>query len=250
MKMRPIIIAIIVLLTFSTVSLAKSRVIDRPEITNRSTDQLDFSKIEMTDSETILYCDAYNRPGNWILLASGSYLKGQSGIIYKLIRSEGFELDKRVNMPESGHVSFTLHFAPLSNKEKSFDFLEGEADGNFKLTGIKTFKAKSHASIRCLIKGEVLDRPQSSRLILTKEGGDSLVSAIYIPIRDGKFEYVLNCNDIESYELIFYDERLNGVWRLVTFFAEPGTVSFKLFPMGRFYENVVEGGAVNREYLQ
>ena len=51
MKMRPVIVAIILMLLFSIVAFAKSRVIDRPEITGRSTDMLDFSKIELTGSD-------------------------------------------------------------------------------------------------------------------------------------------------------------------------------------------------------
>ena len=102
--------------------------------------------------------------------------------------------------------------------------------------------------IRCVLKGEVVDRPQSSRLILTKEGGDERISATYIPILEGKFEYVLNCDYVESYELTFHDEYLNGAWRPIKFFSESDTVEFKLFPVDEYGLNLVRGGEHNMEY--
>src|ERR1035437_7139674 len=233
--------SIIGLLLFSTATIAQIRTIEHPEYESCNTGSLEINKVEMKDSATVLYCDVFNSPNDWIYQTSKCYLKGKSGKIYKFIRSEDFEMDKQVFMPASGTVSFKLYMEPLDNKETSFDFMDGEKSDQCQILGIKTYKAKSTALIHCLIKGEVIDRPQSSRLILTKSGGDVRISAIYISIKNGKFEYELNCQNMEAYELIFYEESLNGSWRPITFFAEPGTVSFKLYPMNRFNENVIIG---------
>ncbi len=172
------------LLLISTASLAQIRIVELPEYESSNTNLLDINKLELTDSVTILYCDVYNRPNAWIRLSSNSYLKGKSGQIYNLVRSEGFELDKKVNMPVSGSVSFKLYMGPLDKNENSFDFMEGENEGDFRITGIKTYKVKPIVtSIQCVLKGDVIDRPHSSRLVLTKERGDERVSAKYIPIR-------------------------------------------------------------------
>jgi len=243
-------LSIIGLWLFSTSNIAQIRTIEHPEYESCNTESLVISKVQMNDSETVLYCDGFEEPNNWIYLTSGIYLKGKSGKIYKFLHSEGFEMDKQVFMPASGIVSFKLYMEPLDKKETSFDFIEGEDKNQFRILGIKTYKIKSAAPIHCLIKGEVIDRPQSNRLILTKAGGDARVSAIYIPIRNGKFEYELNCQNREAYELIFYEENLNGVWRPITFFAESGTISFKLFPMDLFFKNEIEGGRLNGEYSQ
>ena len=247
---KNLFLSILGLLLFSTATIAQIRTIEHPEYESCNTESLEIYKVEMKDSVTVLYCDGFGRPNSWIYLTSKSYLKGKSGKIYKFIRSEGFEMDKEIYMPASGTVSFKLYMEPLDKNETSFDFMEGEKSDQFQILCIKTYKTKSIAPIHCLIKGEVIDRPQSSRLILIKTGEDARISAKYITIRNGKFEYELDCNDLQAYDLIFYDEHLNGAWRPITFFAELGIVSFKLFPMDTFFKNVIEGGKLNGEYTQ
>jgi thiol-disulfide isomerase/thioredoxin len=236
---KNLFLSIIGLLLFSTATTAQIRTIELPEYESCNTGSLEISKIEINDSVTVLYCDGFGRPKSWIALTTKSYLKGKSGKIYKFIRSEGFEMDKHIFMPESGNVSFKLYMEALDQTETSFDFMEGEKSDQFQILGIKTYKTKSTSPIHCLLKGEVIDRPQSSRLILIKAGGDLRISAQYITVRNGKFEYELNCQNIEVYELIFQDEVQSGGWRPVTFFAEPDTISLRLYPMDRFNENVI-----------
>jgi len=247
---KNLFLSIIGLLLFSTATIAQIRTIEHPEYESCNTGSLEICKVEMKDSETVLYCDGFGRPDSWIYLTSKSYLKGKSGKIYKFIRSEGFEMDKEIYMPASGTISFKLYMESLDKNETSFDFMEGENSDQFRILGIKTYKTKSTAPIHCIIKGEVIDRPQSSRLILIKAGGDQRISAKYISIKNGKFEYELNCQDLEAYQLIFFDENQNGQWRPITFFAESGIVSFKLFPMDRFFDNEIEGGKLNGEYAK
>ena len=152
-------------------------------------------------------------------------------------------------MPESGTMPYVMYFEPLDKEEQSFDYMEdSESENGNYFYGIKTNKTPSNAPVQCLIRGEVIDRPNSNRLMLLKEGGDARMSSIYIPIIDGKFEYQLNVNVEETYDLIFVDEDLNGAWRPITFFAENGTVSMKLYPMDRHLENVIEGGLLNKKY--
>ena len=242
--------SIIGLLLFSTAITAQIRTIEHPEYESCNTGSLEINKVEMKDSATVLYCDVFNSPNDWIYQTSKCYLKGKSGKIYKFIRSEDFEMDKQVFMPASGTVSFKLYMEPLDNKETSFDFMDGEKSDQCQILGIKTYKTKSTAPIHCLIKGEVIDRPQSSRLILMKAGEDTRISARYITIRNAKFEYELNCQNLDAYQLIFFDENQNSSYRPITFFAEPGIVTFKLFPKDRFFENVIEGGKLNGEYTQ
>ena len=238
---KNLFLSIIGLLLFSNASIAQIRTIEHPEYESSNTSSLEINKLEIKNAETVLYCDGFGRPNSWIALTSKSYLKGKSGKIYKFIRSEGFEMDKEIFMPASGTVSFKLYMEPLDKNETSFNFMEGENPGQFQIYRIKTYKTKSTAPIHCLIKGEVIDRPQSSRLILIKAGGDARVSPSYISIKNGKFEYELNCQNIEAYELIFCDEQQNGGYRPITFFAESGTVSLKLYPEDRFNETVVVG---------
>ena len=103
-------------------------------------------------------------------------------------------------------------------------------------------------SIKCTLKGEVIDRPQSTQLILLKQGENVRNQGIYIPITDGKFEYVLNSNHEEEYNLVFYEEIEKGEIRFVQFFPYNGVIHFTLHPSERYKENIVEGGKLNREY--
>jgi len=108
-------------------------------------------------------------------------------------------------------------------------------------------RSDSNAPIHCFLKGEVIDRPQSDRILLTKSGGDARVNAIDIPIKNGKFEYELNCHVEETYQLIFQDEHIQGNMRPISFFAESGTVRFILHPKDLFFKNEVVGGKLNQE---
>ena len=230
------------LLLISMWSMAQSRIVEHPQYESTNTGSLEINKLELKNSETVLYFDGFEQPNRWIYLSSKSYLKGKSGKIYKFLHSEGFDMDKQIFMPASGTVSFKLLMEPLDKKETSFDFIEGENSDQFRIMGVEIFKNKlKDAPIHCIIKGEVIDRPESKRLILIKTGEDARISAKYITIRNGKFEYKLDCKDLQAYDLIFYDEHQQGMMRPVTFFAEPGTVYLKLYPMSRYKENVIAG---------
>ena len=99
-------------------------------------------------------------------------------------------------------------------------------------------------SIKCTLKGVVIDRPQSSRLILLKYNEVIGLEGIHIPINDGKFEYELNSKHEEFYFLIFFDEQPIPA---VRFFSEHGVINFTLYPTDQFNNNIVEGGKLNKE---
>ena len=104
-------------------------------------------------------------------------------------------------------------------------------------------------SIKVTLKGEVIDRPQSSQLLLLKQGETPTNhDGVHIPINNGKFEYTLNCKHEEKYQLVFSEELEQSEIRLVEFFSEHGIINFKLYPSDQFKKNIVEGGKLNREY--
>jgi len=140
-------LSIIGLWLFSTSSIAQIRTIELPEYESCNTESLVINKMQMNDSETVLFCDGFGEPNNWIYLTSGIYLKGKSGKIYKFLHSEGFEMDKQIFMPASGTVSFKLYMEPLDKKETSFDFIEGQDENQFRILGIKTYKINGTYSL-------------------------------------------------------------------------------------------------------
>lgn len=227
------------LLLVSWTCVAQTRTVEFPEYESCNSGFLEITKLELKESETVLHCDAFETPNKSVLLSSKIYLKGKLGKIYRFIRSEGIEMDKQVLMPASGSISFKLYMQPLDKMETSFDFIEGDRYEEIKILGIKTHKIKSIAPIHCVIKGEVIDRPESSRLKLIKTFGNDRFGK-YITIHNGKFEYKLDCYNMESYSLIFDEEYKRGAWRPIIFYPESDTVTFKLFPDNRFRENVIK----------
>jgi len=98
-------------------------------------------------------------------------------------------------------------------------------------------------SIKCTLKGEVIDRPQSTRLILLKQGENVRSQGIYIPITNGKFEYVLDFNHEEEYQLVFSEELEQNEIRFLQFFPYNGIIHFTLHSSERFTENIIEGAS-------
>lgn len=82
-----------------------------PLIGAANTMTLDFPKIELSDTATVLHVDAYFRPHNWIRIDAGSYLLAD-GQKYMLQGSEGILPDSLFWMPDSGEASFVLKFGP------------------------------------------------------------------------------------------------------------------------------------------
>jgi thiol-disulfide isomerase/thioredoxin len=247
--MKKLFLSFLSLFLIASTGIAQTRIIERPNFENNNSGSLEIDKLVLKETETVLYCDFYDSPNDTILIAAKCYMKGKSGKIYKLLRSEGFELGKKTVVPTTGYISFKLHLKPLDKTENSFDLLLGEKGQESIITGIKTVKPKPVATpIHCLIKGTVIDRPYSNRIILTTINGSIQTTGIIIPIRDGKFEYELNCQNSELYRLTFYEEQRKGYPAI--FFAESGVVTFKLFPMNLHYKNKVTGGLLNREYSQ
>lgn len=204
--------------------------IDYPSYQKRNTDALEISRIVRNDTATILYMDAYSRPNYWIRLASELSLHGvQSGKKYPVIRSQGFELDKQVYMPASGNVTFTLQFAPIDPQDRTIDFVESNNEEDFRIEGICLDASVSKKKVHCHLAGKIANRPQTSRLILIESNKNTRGTPwISIPVRNGVFEYDFYTDHEKAYELICWDDLLNGCWYPVTFFAENGTVSFTI----------------------
>ena len=111
------------------------RAVENPLIETANTTVLDISRVELTDTATVLKVDAYFNPRMWIQIASDAYLRAD-GKKYALTGAEGITPDSLFWMPESGRASFRLTFQPLPLRTKSFDFIESDCEDCFKLFGI------------------------------------------------------------------------------------------------------------------
>lgn len=103
----------------------------------------------------------------------------------------------------------------------------------------------------CVIKGTVINRPQSTQLRLVKAFVDfRSKSAVLIPIVDGSFRHEIKYRDVEGYTLVFEDEHKQGNMRPITFFTSEDSITMELYPMQEFEKNTIDGGEENRQFAQ
>lgn len=248
--MKKIILLFFLISALLHVSRAGIKVVERPVVGNSNTTIVDILKIELSESATVLWLDIYNCAGEWINILSQTVLQSTDGErTYKLLGCDGLEINKRIIIPQQGYVSCKLTFEPLAAGEEAINYVEGPGTGTWFMGDIRLVPGKAQpAKHHCLLRGEVRDRPYSGRLLLTKSGGDSRVVGQTIPIRNGRFEYLLAYDDCEAYDLIFEDEQCSGSWMPITFFADSDTVDMVLYPKEQYEKNSIRGGAEDRNY--
>ena len=110
------------------------RSVENPFIESANTMTIDISKVELSDTATVLYTDAKK---------------------YALKGTQGIEADSLFWMPETGEASFRLSFEPLPQNTRSFDFIESDCDDCFKLFGID-LTGKTEATLPSDIPAEVI----------------------------------------------------------------------------------------------
>ncbi|WP_297099511.1 redoxin family protein [uncultured Draconibacterium sp.] len=112
------------------------------------------------------------------------------------------------------------------------------------------FSACTQKEKICVIKGKVVNRPQSTQLMLSKPFEDDRAGEpVMIQIENSAFYYELAYTENEAYQLIFEDEYNHARWRPVTFFLDSDTIEFELYPMEEYKKNTVSGGEMNDEFL-
>lgn len=114
---------------------AQTKTVERPPVMYGNTRTVEFSKITLSDTATVLDVEATYRPGNWIRIASDTYLKAGDKK-YMIRHGEGITLDSLFWMPQSGQASFKLVFEPIPLNTPMFDFMEGDCESCFKVYGV------------------------------------------------------------------------------------------------------------------
>ena len=100
---------------------------------------LDVTKVEMKDSETLVYITAKMRsdyPDYKFQFVGDTYLK-VADKRYTLVSADNIELNKYVQSEKDGKRDMVFHFPPLPKDTKAFDFIEGDGKGAFQIKGIK-----------------------------------------------------------------------------------------------------------------
>ena len=112
-------------------------------------DQLEITKVEMKQTETLLHIHAVYPPHNWIRFAKESFLRTPDGKEYAITggtktneKETDLTLDSLFWMPESGEADLVLHFQPVPLDTKEMDFLEGYGERDFRFWNICDAKSK------------------------------------------------------------------------------------------------------------
>lgn len=148
MKKFPILLVVFFsIFMLQCTSDKRPRVLERPVYGLQNSQTLEINKVELTDSSTILYIDAYFPAGNWIRIDSGTYIQAD-GEKYPIRGSENVVLQEYHWMPESGEDHFALIFPALPKGTKSIDFIESDCDDCFKIWDVDlTGKAKKYTPL-------------------------------------------------------------------------------------------------------
>lgn len=115
----------LILFLFCVSAFSKERIIERPAITACNTKILEFSRILLNDTATILEINAYYTPNFWIQIPRETYLKAGDKKI-QVRNGDGIQIGEKFWMPATGEASFKLIFPPLPKGIKEIDFCEGD----------------------------------------------------------------------------------------------------------------------------
>ena len=218
--------------------------IEAPLYEVRNTNTIEVSRIDLTDSTTVLHIEARFRPHWWIKIVSSTFLADENGNQYPIVSADGIELDKEFWMPDSGEAQFTLTFPPMPAGVNSIDFIEGYEQGAFRIWGIrlngklpkismpKPEKLSADATLpeikqeygKALFKVKVLGyRPDDQMNLVFWEPHDLLSSTEYT---DGYLEddgtFQLEIPLVQTSTLEF---GLRGLGQILTVFLEQGKTS-------------------------
>lgn len=133
--MKGILTSLLMALLALTAQARKPRVIENPQwISSNTGKSLTITRVELTDTATVLWFHGKYKPNKWIRISRNSTLTDDCGRRYKARCGIGIKLSKRFYIPASGEADFKVSFDPLPRDTRAFDFIESPAD--LKIWGI------------------------------------------------------------------------------------------------------------------
>ena len=167
-----------------------NKVVEFPLVGASNTTSIVFEKIEMTDTATALTVRVFSRPNDWIKVPSYTHLVIEDKE-YKLLDSRGVEIDKELYMPADGDSCFTLLFEPLPKSATSFDYMESDAEGDWRIYDIDLTGNKDVNSPAGLPR-ELRSAPKAEGEIpqYAYEIGDVTINVHLLGYREGLVRYI------------------------------------------------------------
>ncbi|MBO7266213.1 MAG: TlpA family protein disulfide reductase [Bacteroidaceae bacterium] len=167
-----------------------NKVVEFPLVGASNTTNLVFEKIELTDTATVLTIRGFYRPNYWIKVPSYTHLVA-GGKDYKLLESRGVEIDKELYMPQDGDSCFTLLFEPLPKNVTSFDYMESDAEGDWRIYDID-LTGKKDVNSPAGLPRELLSAPKAEGDMpqYAYEIGDVTINVHLLGYREGLVRYI------------------------------------------------------------
>ena len=177
----------------------ENKVIEFPLVGASNTTNIVFEKVELTDTATVLTVRGFHQPNEWIRVPSYSHLVAQGGE-YKLLGSKDVEIDELLYMPADGDSCFTLLFEPLPEDATSFDFIESDAEGDWRIYDID-LTGKRDANRPADLPRELLNVPKTEgdAPSYAYSFGESTINVHLLGYREGL------CSDIALYINSLYE---------------------------------------------
>lgn len=203
-------------------NVAAQTVVDYPGSQNHE-NYIEVYRTATDQKQTVFDVTVYNRPGYWIQLSSAGVLRGcQTGKTYRLVKAEGFELDKQVAMPDSGCRDFKCYFEPIDARDQAVHWIDRKNDTLFTALNVCPV-SHSKEMFACRIKGTVADEHPCVRLLFYDFDQDNRVRPpLSIPVRGNRFDYIYYTDKPEVKILTKWNEYMEGSWYVIPFFVEQG----------------------------
>ena len=135
MNKQTIITALLTLVAMAG-QAKKTIVWENPSVAYSAIPYFQIQKVEMTKEKTAMYVRMAHLPGHGFRISKDSYLQ-TNGKQYGIIGSDSIPLGgDYIILDDTGRKDFILYFRPLPLDTKEFDFLEGLAEGDYKVFGI------------------------------------------------------------------------------------------------------------------
>ena len=128
MKRNNILLLCLLLSICTFVNAQKSRVINNPK-SQYNYEAYDIKKIEITSAYTIVDMRVSYTPNYWFRIDSitTKFKESNGDRTFKLIKSNGYELNKQVFMPESGYIDGTFYFESIPADIAQVDLIESDS---------------------------------------------------------------------------------------------------------------------------
>lgn len=205
-------------------------VVDYPGSQNHE-NYIEVYRTATDQKQTVFDVTVYNRPGYWIQLSSAGELRGcQTGKTYRLVKAEGFELDKQVAMPDSGCCDFKCYFEPIDARDQAVHWIDRKNDTLFTTLNVRPVP-RSKEIFACRIKGTVAGERPCVRLLFYDFDQDNRVRPpLSIPVRGNRFDYIYYTDKPEVKILAKWNEYMEGSWYVIPFFVEQGENEITILP--------------------